>query len=429
MSALLAPLLAQLVTVGVANRTEARYYTPSSYHAEGSTRPGARLTLAWPRYQLSFSYGAAFTLVPLESKPRDLIVFHSASVGNSYTYKRTTVTLSTTASWGEVNFRTQALGTTGITRSPGTPITGDGTTGGDPKPDPNKPTTPNAPSAPNMSGTVGPGAPGQLQTFVADGPVRYGTLSNALTVTHRPTKTLRLGAFASYTIAGGLNETARDLYPYVRGTTIGATGGHLYSFSARDSLATTITMTQAWSSLGNQVTSVLGTEGWNHRVNKRTSTVLSGGVSFTRTPFGDYSAYSVFPTFGAFINHNRPLARGTLILALGTFSAPALDPLRATVDPRVGLVGTAGWARDRFSARATGSAAVSVADSGNNEGAFNNFSAGAGVAYRLTKWAVADAGGSLAQQAFRDRTTIPLSYAAFVGLTFGVEAPIAGSKR
>jgi hypothetical protein len=35
-----------------------------------------------------------------------------------------------------------------------------------------------------------------------------------------------------------------------------------------------------------------------------------------------------------------------------------------------------------------------------------------------------DAGGSLAKQSFQERTTIPLTYAAFVGLTVGVVSPI-----
>lgn len=275
--------------------------------------------------------------------------------------------------------------------------------------------------------TVPPG--GQLQPTVVDGPVRYGTLTNALAISQQVTRPLRLSTFGTHSIAGGLDQQARDNYPYIRGSTVGVNGVYLYSVSVRDSFSTSVTLQHAWSSLGTSVTSALATESWNHRFDKQTSGTLSGGISASRSPFGEYSAYSVFPTFGAFLNHNRKLARGVWVLAFGGYSAPTLDPLRATVDPRLGVFGNTNWTRDRFSARLSASMAVSVADSGNNAGAFNSASAAAGVAYRITTWVQADSGVALAQQAYQDQTTIPLSYAAFIGVTFGYAAPIAGRKR
>jgi hypothetical protein len=145
----------------------------------------------------------------------------------------------------------------------------------------------------------------------------------------------------------------------------------------------------------------------------------------TRTPVPDsFTAWSIFPTFTALLAHDRRLARGMLTMVVGAFSAPFLDPLRATVDPRIGVIGGIGWARDRFSARVNGTAAVSVADSGNNAGAFDNSAASAIAAYRLSKYLVVDAGGSLAKQAYQEKTTIPLTYAAFVGFTVGVSSAV-----
>lgn len=426
MSALLAPLLAQLVTVGVVDRTEARYYEPSPYRYEGATRPAVRLQLAWPRYNVTFGYGATLTLVPLESKPRDLLVYQLASVSQAYTYKRTSVSLTTSGAWGEVNFRTQALGATAATRAPA-PGPGEGVTPATPTAPSPTPANPTTPTNPTGMSTVTPG--GQLQRTVVEGPVRYGTLTNSLTVAQQITKPLRLAALGTHTIAGGLDEGARESYPYIRGTTVGLNGVYLYLLSTRDAFSTNVTLQHAWSTLGTRVTSLLATESWNHRFDKQTFGTLSAGMSASRTPFGDYSAYSVFPTLGAFLNHSRKLARGTWVIAVGGYSAPSLDPLRATVDPRLGVYGNTGWARDRFSARLGASVAVSIADSGNNAGAFNSTSANAGISYRLSKWVQADAGATVAEQAYQDQTTIPLSYVAFLGVTFGYEAPIAGRKR
>jgi len=431
MSALLAPLLAQLVTLGVADRTEARYQTPSYARYEGATRPSARLQLSWPHYDLTFGYGASLTLTPLESTPRDLLVYHNASVATSYSYRRTVVSLSVSGSMGETNFRTQALKDATPQRpQDGTTGTGTDQNNGSPKPDPNKPNQPTQPTQPTQPGAGQSTTGSTLQPRVPDGPIRYGNLTSALAVSEQVNRSLRLGAILTYAIAGGLNDEARATSPYTRGTAISVNGVYVWLFSARNVFSTSITATQAWSSLGNEVTSLFGNESWAHRFNARTASTLSAGVSITRVPFGDqYSAISVFPTFSATISHSTRLARGMLTLTLAAFSAPTLDPLRATVDPRVGAQGNLGWTRDRFSARVSGGASVSIADSGNNAGAFDNYSGGTGMAYRVTDWLSTDVGASFAQQAYQGTTTVPFSYGAFGGVTFGAAVPLSGKKR
>ena len=80
MSLLLAPLLAQSITLGVADRSEARYLTPNDYAYEASTAPGARLTLHWPRHDVVLGYDASLTWAPLEKKPRNLLVLHTLAI-------------------------------------------------------------------------------------------------------------------------------------------------------------------------------------------------------------------------------------------------------------------------------------------------------------------------------------------------------------
>jgi len=433
MSALLAPLLAQLITLGVADRTEARYQNPAENRYEGSTRPTVRLSLAWPRFSATFGYGASFTLTPLESTPRDLLVYHNASVGLGYTYRRTSISVSSSASYGQVNFRTQVLADASAQRpQDGTTTNGNGmsgtangnNTGGSatPKPDPARPAQPGA--------VPGVATGGLQQYFIVDRPVRYGSLANTITVNHQVDKALRLGANASYVISGGLNDDATEAYPWTRGTAVGLFGGYVVPWTAANTFSTAITLQQAWSSSGHRVSSAVGNENWSHRFTPHTSSTLGAGVSISRVPFRqDYSAISVFPTFTAALLHTTRLARGTLTLSLGAYSAPALDPLRATVDPRLGASTSAGWALKRFSARVGASAAVSIADSNNNAGALDNKTASAGIAYRIASFLQADIGASVAEQAYQGVTTVPLSYSAFVGLTFATEAPLNGKKR
>jgi hypothetical protein len=49
--------------------------------------------------------------------------------------------------------------------------------------------------------------------------------------------------------------------------------------------------------------------------------------------------------------------------------------------------------------------------------------------YRLTDWLLVDTGGRLAELQYQDTTTIPLTYAAFVGLTFGYAVPLVGRRQ
>jgi hypothetical protein len=417
MSLLLAPLLAQVVTLGVADRSEARYLAPYAYKYEASTAPGLRLNLRWPRYEAVLGYDASLIVAPLEQGPRDLLVYHTLLFSTSYRFRRSAISLSSTGSFGEVNFRAQALGAAAPTEpgsTPGTP-SDQGS-----QPDLVRPPEPTAPEA-------------QPQTRIRDEPTRHGSWSTTLGAGHRPTREVTLAASVTYTMAGGLDDQAREDYPLTRGWVAAIFGTYEYKLSARDALGTNVTLQQGWSTRDAQgaesteVTSLLAGETWTHRYSKHTSSQLGAGISFTRTPLYEvYTAWSIYPTFTAAVLHEARLAKGLLTLSLSAFSAPELDPLRATVDPRIGAAGAVGWSRDRFSTSLTASTAFSIADADNNPGAFDQRQAALVAGYRLTDWMLVDAGGRLTELNYQGTTTIPLTYAAFVGLTLGYEVPLSG---
>ncbi len=120
MLSLLAPILAQLVTVSAGDRTEGRVVVIGDTHYEAMVRPLLGLTLSDRRLQLQLSYSPSFTLTPIEADPRWLI-FHNGIFSANYVWRLTTVTASQYVGFGEQNFRVLATGgaITSVAQTPG----------------------------------------------------------------------------------------------------------------------------------------------------------------------------------------------------------------------------------------------------------------------------------------------------------------------
>jgi hypothetical protein len=165
------------------------------------------------------------------------------------------------------------------------------------------------------------------------------------------------------------------------------------------------------------VSALLANEGWRHTVGKHTTTTTSAGLSVSRFAQDDgLVAYSVFPNFTAGVGYQAQLLRGTFSLQSSVYSTPALDPLRATIDPRIGFSGGLSWATVRFSTSLFGSLAVSTAPKDANAGAFDTYQASFTNRYRFSKWVSMEAGARMAKQTFQGAALIPFSYAAFLGV-------------
>jgi hypothetical protein len=271
---------------------------------------------------------------------------------------------------------------------------------------------------------------GVQQTRTVNRAVHYGTSTTTLQLTHLVSRQLTLGASGAYTAAGGLDDSARVDYPVIRGVTAGVQATHVWQFTGIDSFLLDATGQHAWSSNGNLVTSVLASDNWRHAFDKHTGSIGGVGISIVRfARFDGLVAYSIFPTFQAGVAHTRPVAHGNLNLQLLAFSRPALDPLRATIDPRLGGSLTAGWTGKHFSTSVTGDAAISVAPSVNNTGAFDAFRGTFLLAYRFNDYFMADTGMRFAQQAFQNTNTIPFNYTAFAALSFNYLESLSGRKK
>jgi hypothetical protein len=219
-------------------------------------------------------------------------------------------------------------------------------------------------------------------------------------------------------------------YPVAHGTSLGADATHTWRFTGRDTFVTTSTGQHTWSSNRNLATSLITTELWTHRFDRRFSTITNLGLSLTRISQPDgLVAYSIFPDFAAGVSYQTRVGGGQFSCQTSAYSTPVLDPLRATVDPQVGIRGNLRFAQDRFASTLTGNAGVSIASSQVNEGAFDSYQALFLNSFRLSDWAEIDAGARVVQLQYQGAAFVPFSYAGFVGLEFGYLVPLQGRVK
>lgn len=418
----LAPILAQVATLGVADRTEARYTVADGLnYGSAVTRPSAGLALGWKHLNLTLGYGPAITVQPLEETPRYLYVFHSASASGTYSWGRTQLIVTEASGYGSQNFRTLALNGLGNagTTNPQQPATGSPTPVGTPISPVGSPTTPGgSPSAPGGVGTP----QGTNQGLATDRKIHFITSTTSVAVTHRVSGSTTVTGELAYAIAGATRASDKDVFPIVRGPR--ALGAVRYRMGHADDLSLAVSAQYASSSIGSSVWLGTATGSWSHHFSLKTVGTAGAGVGGTRTPLvQDFVAYSIYPVLTASIAHASLLARGNLNFGFTASSTPVIDPTTAAADPRVGLGAALGWGRDKFSASLSGNSALSTA-AANSKGSLTAAGGSAGVAYAFGKGVSADSGVRLAYQAFQGRTVLPVSYLVFVGVTFGVQTPL-----
>lgn len=408
MPLLLAPLFAQLITIGVQDRTETRHVALNDRHYEAQTTPNAKLTLSWKHSDLSLRYGTSLLMLPLESRSRDLLVYQTAGFDWLYRLRRTTFTFTDTTSYGDQNFQTLALNNPAAAAA-------------------EQPTdTPDEPAPVPMPGQQPPGTVQQKKLLYQT--VRNVTSMTSLNVTHKASRRLQFGGTALYALSGAARRSQRKEYPLVRGISFTLFGTYTTKLSTHDALVLNGSVLDTWSSNNNHATTGSVIETWQHAFSRQSFSYLGGGLSMLRQSLDTgLIAYTIFPTALAGVGHEEHLGRrGSLTLQLGVFSVPVPDQLRGTVDPRVGANGLVAFTRDRFRTAVTGSAAASLAARENDEGALDGYAASSVTSYQFTDWMGAEFGGRLAKQVYQRQTLLPLSYGIFVALTFGYDWKLGG---
>jgi len=422
MSPLLGPILAQLVTLGVSDRTEVRHIIADVKYSEVATLPRVGLDFGWKHTRLSLGYGPSITVTPLQAQDPNVLIFHAATLAVSQRWQRTTLTLSESGGYGRINFRSQALADPRSGPVVSTPAATPGGT-------PGSPAVPTNGGIPGMQPTTGgtSGTTGGNPLTGYNRPVTFVSSVTALTLNQSLSPVLTFTSGISYLVTGAVTPEERLYYPSVRGP--GAQAGITYRASRDDGITTSASTQLATSSNGNRAWLLTATESWTHRLGRTTSTSLGSGLSLTRNSQPDGTIYYVvFPNFLASITNATKLGRSMLAFGGGVSSAPFIDPSRALVDPRLSANAFVGLSRDRFSATLTGYSGLSVATAG-NQGALNGVTGSFNASYRLAAFVSVDSGVRTAWQSFQGNTSVPLSFAFYAGLTFGLAVPLNGKPH
>lgn len=406
MSPLFAPVLAQLVTLGLGDRTEARLeFQDTNPTTAGSTGPSAILSVQGRRANFSVGYQPTFTLRPLDSAPRVLDIAHdgTADFGYRLPYRHTTFSFTERLTVSQRNFRTNALAPPS-----GLPAPAVG-------PDPTTP-DPGAPVEPDP-GPDAPDAQAEAPQRAVDAVVRFGTLTTTLGVSHDASARTRYDASVSHHASMGLDRVSRREYPLAFGESGHA--GVNYQQTRRDRLSAQLDVAHATGAGDSFAWNSEARGAWDHMLTRRTTTNLGAGVntSYTLSQEG-LGQVSIFPTFDAGIQHSRTLARGVLGVSLAVNTRPRLDYLRATVDPQMGASTAAVWARDRTTLSLAASSGISLRD---DEDSFNAANGTFQVFYTLDAGFTADAGARAAWQTLGGDTLVPPAWALFVALSWSGE--------
>jgi hypothetical protein len=421
---MLGPILAQLVTLGVSDRTEVRHIVTDDSYSEVATYPHVGINVGWKNATLAFGYAPSLTLTPLEAKDPSLVVYHSGAVAVSNRWQRTTVTASEVFGYGKVDFQSQALAAPGsapVTSPPdttGPPTTGTTTT---------MPTNGGTPT-----GTPGTGTQPQTtntalanQFRATNAVLPFASSVTTVGFTQLVSAVLTLSGGVSYQVSGDPTNQNDIVYPVVKGP--GARLAAAYTPTHYDTVTTSASTQYAASVNSNDAWLVFANETWTHQLDRNTAASFGAGLSLTRNSQpGPLVYYSIYPNFVVGINHASLVGRSTLTVGLNASSAPFLDPVLAQVDPRISTSAFVSFTRDKFSSSLSGGTTLSLATSGDN-GAFSAIFGAFGLRYALGTAASVDGGVRGTYQTFEGQTTIPLSLAIYAGITFGDIVPLNGT--
>jgi hypothetical protein len=403
---LLAPLLGQVVTLGVSDRTEARaVFESGNTTTEGSTSPAVGLGVSGRNATFAVGYNPTFTLRPLEEEPREVLVSHLASAGVAYTHRmrRMQLTLRESATYTQSNPRDDILlAASGISDAP---VPGAEPDAGSPDPD-----------FPDSTGSTPERAPDQV--------VRVGSLTTTLEWSYTSSARSTWSASASHNLSSGVDRESRREYPLTFSEQVGA--GLNHRLTRRDNLSLTASVTHSAGRRDSFVWLLDTSAAWTHMISRRTVTNVGAGAatSYERTAAGE-EIITIYPTGVAGLRYSTLFARGRLGLGASVSIAPIVDQARATVDPRLGAAADASWSRDRTTVSATVGSAISVAS---DEDAFNSIGASASVTYDLGAGFSADAGVRTAWQTLGGDTLIPPVWGLFIGVSWQGGLPLYGGR-
>jgi hypothetical protein len=299
--------------------------------------PGLGLSLSEDRLTLSLGYGPLFNLRNVESPDRVTVILHNAYLSTGLTGSGFSLSLSQSVSIGSAAFR--GLQTTPI----------------DPK----------APPSPTMS---------RVDLLPPNQVVKVFNESTSAAFTYRWDPRVSSALGASYSIGGGLGQTAQVALPQLR--TASGNTSTTYVISGRDSVGANLGMSNirthggtfrtdptATATLTPDYTywTLVASGTWTHRWSLLSSGSLTGGVyGYSSTPQGRTTLYTLAFTGAGFVDAQLGRFERVVVSAgLGAGVAPQVSPLSATIQQRVQGTGRISAVREQLSLTISGDGAQS----------------------------------------------------------------------
>lgn len=450
MSPLLAPVLAQLVTLGVSDRTEVRMidvgsaggtvapdtarfgrYQPGQVYFEASNSPAVGLDFGWRNVNLTLGYSPTVLLTPLEDP--DVVLFHNALVALNWQRRqgRNTYTASQSLNAGQQDFRRNLFAPPAGLPIPDLPgsdappaVTGGSDAGGGASGQETPPSTPTT-----TPGTQTP--TGQLAREGTPSQVRYFYSTTQLGYSRVLSRGTNFKADAFYIVSGGIDEASRRVYPLVQ--TPRAFLSLSRNFGRRDTLTGMLASEYAFTSnSANDFWAWVTTAsvGWSHNFTPEIRVSLDAGVAVAWYTLGDGRvALQIYPVIGSGagsrvgVSFRDRIAGGLMVITLAASASPYINPTPPlAVDPRLGVSSGLAWTRKKFTLGANLYSGISL--STDPKDALNSIGFSADAAYAIGSGLSANAGFGAGWQAFSGETVVPPTYTAFVGLTWAAALPL-----
>lgn len=389
---LFAPILAQALTLGAADRTELRGREfDGELDFDAQTSPSVTLALTTPRTSYSLTYAPTITLFSFQDPDAELVVFHNLTAAANLRFRRTTLSLMQSAGYGRRNLRLDAL-------------------------------TLSAPEAPAESPdpTTPPPDPSVTQTRAVDQVVRIGSSNTSLGLSHVLSRRWGLSEFVGYSVSGGLNNVSRAAYPLQRQGYGGVGLG--YALTRNDGLSTRLDGRYSVTEPDEKAVIVSLEEVWSHRFSTTWTGSVGAGLAWTRfedddLPGGDTQ---LLPAGSAGMDYSVARELDRFGLTFNVSVSPVVDRTTGGVDQRV--LWSAAVSRTRGFWTLVGSTSGTRSLGGNSEVSLTSYGASVGAIYQIAPELSVDTGLSVVWQDFEidgvldDQGFEPI-WAGFVGLT------------
>jgi hypothetical protein len=411
MAGLFAPVLAQALTLAVADRTETRVRVSGAESGwDAQTTPSATLALTTRRASWSLAYAPSFTALAIADPAFELLVFHNVSASALLRFDSTFVTLQQTAGYGERNFRLATVRAV----APDVDVPNETDTAADDAAPDGDADGEQAQAPPNQPTQAPP-----AQALAANDVVRFGSSHTAVGATHVLSRRSWLAESAGYSVSGGHDQRSQRVYPLQRGPTAGATFG--YRPSRVDDLFSGVSAEHVVTDAVGDATVIVADERWAHRFSRAVRGELGAGLAFARSRVeGARADYDAAPVAAAAVTTVLQQRAGLLTATVNVLIAPAVDRTSGRVDERLQWNASLARRRNALTLIAATGGARSLYGSAVTELTSVNAALGAIVQFdEAVSW---DSGVSLLWQSFARTESAPALWSAYTGLSIAPAA-------